>query len=192
MLLAIALLCVYSTCKSQISRIGIRTSGNVYFLEIHNPKSKIGYYKSSPLYESYSVGITYERRIVKKLFFKPELIYTKSHGVSNFAVNQKGDTSVFYNYTSINQITTPLLLRINLNKIYLLGGPSVSFIINESNLIQRRVDAGINIGFGVDLPDINPTLSIDLRYYRGFLNVNDIGYIQSYLQLGISLLLTTK
>lgn len=185
----LVLLCHFG--YSQKSRIGIIASGNLYFLEIHQPKYKDGFYKTSPLFESYSLGLTYERRLYKNLYIKPELSYIKSHANSSFS-NYKQDTLRYANYAVINQISLPILLRVNLKKIYLLTGPSYSFIINKSNLIKNKFDSGFNLGFGVDLPDINPTLSIDLRYYRGFLNLNDIGYHQNYIQLGLSLILTTK
>ncbi len=106
----------------------------------------------------YHVGI-YGKLGVSRLYFRPELIYTKT----------KSD----YNGNSFNmsKLDAPLLLGIKvIGPLHLFAGPAFQYILNtefdgiDINTIENDFSVGMHIGAGVNLGK----LGIDLRYERGF------------------------
>ncbi len=106
----------------------------------------------------YHVGI-YGKLEMTRLYFRPELIYTKT----------KSD----YNGGSfdMSKLDAPLLVGIKvIGPLHLFAGPAFQYILNTEfdgigiNTIENDFSVGLHIGAGVNLGK----LGIDLRYERGF------------------------
>ncbi len=106
----------------------------------------------------YHIGI-YGKLGISRLYFRPELIYTKT----------KSD----YNGDSFNmsKLDAPLLLGVKvIGPLHFFAGPAFQYILDSEfdgigiNTIENDFSVGVHIGAGVSLGK----LGIDLRYERGF------------------------
>ena len=98
-------------------------------------------------------------KVGKKVFFKPELVFTKT----------KSD----YDDASFNmqKLDAPLLVGVKFLKILnAFIGPSLQYIIDTDfdgiaiNEVENDFTVGLNFGVGVSISKVG----IDLRYERGF------------------------
>ncbi len=104
-----------------------------------------------------------------KLYFKPELMYTK--------------TSSEYNNANldIQKIDLPALVGFRLiGPLSVFAGPSFQYIIDSKfddidyDNIEEDISMGLNFGFALNIRSIG----IDLRYERGF-NTNETDFISN-------------
>ncbi|WP_299781957.1 porin family protein [uncultured Formosa sp.] len=104
-----------------------------------------------------------------KLYFKPELMYTK--------------TSSAYNHTDleIQKIDLPALVGFRIiGPLSVFAGPSFQYIIDSKfddidyDNIEEELSMGLNFGFALNIR----TIGIDLRYERGF-NNNETDFINN-------------
>ena len=122
-----------------------------YFNSIGNvaeePNATIGYH----------IGVF--GKVGTKLYFKPELVYTKT--------KSEYDNGDF----DLQKLDAPLLIGIKvLGPINVFGGPSLQYILNSdfenATLGDVENDFSVGLNFGIGLSFNN--LGIDLRYERGF------------------------
>lgn len=112
-------------------------------------------------------------RVGKKVYFKPELIYTstKSDYDNDSFKMQKLDAPLLVGFTFFNHLNV-------------FAGPSLQYILDTEfdginiDTIENDFTIGLNFGIGFSIK----RLGIDLRYERGFseneaifINKNDIG-----------------
>lgn len=98
-------------------------------------------------------------KIGGKLFFKPEIVYTKTRS--------EYDSDDFI----MQKLDAPLLVGVKFLKYFnAFGGPSLQYILDTEfdgtsiDEIKNDFTVGLNFGVGVSLNKIG----IDLRYERGF------------------------
>lgn len=185
-------------------KIGLRASAGLSWLGINTNESK-NTYITGPSYGIGGIGIASEFKLSNRFWLKPELMYLSSagsktyHGIFTDAYGQPFEQLVNFDPFKIKQIQLPVLLRVNIKKIYFIIGPSVSKFINTriSNNIPGSTsytegytgsDIGLNTGIGIDVVK-KPQISLELRHYRGLLKKDVEGYHQSFAQVGISVLL---
>ena len=105
----------------------------------------------------YHIGVF--GKVGTKLYFKPELVYTKTKSEYN-----NGDFD-------LQKLDAPLLVGIKiLGPVNVFGGPSLQYILNSDfenatlGDVENDFSVGLNFGIGLSLNK----LGIDLRYERGF------------------------
>lgn len=122
-----------------------------------NPDRNIGYH----------IGLF--GKIGNELFFRPELVYTKTK--SDY------DSDDF----TMQKLDAPLLVGIKvLGPISVFGGPSLQYILDTEfdgiaiNDVKNDFTVGLNFGIGLNLNKIG----VDLRYERG-LNDNEATFVSN-------------
>lgn len=133
---------------------GLNYNGNGDFFEstsnnYQNPDRSIGYH----------VGVF--GKIGKKLYFRPELVYTSTKSDYN-----AGDFD-------FKKLDMPLLVGIKIiGPIQVFGGPSIQYILDSEfenatiSDVENDFSVGLNFGIGVNFNN----LGLELRYERGFNN----------------------
>jgi len=98
-------------------------------------------------------------KLGRNLYFRPELVYTKTKSDYN------GD--VF----DISKLDAPLLVGTRvIGPLHVFGGPAFQYILNSDfdgisvDRVKNDFTVGLNLGAGVNLGRIG----VDLRYERGF------------------------
>lgn len=168
-------------------KAGINYNGNGDYVQsvtnnVQHPDRNIGFH----------FGVFGKLNFLELLYFKPELVYTKTK--SNY------DAADF----SMQKIDAPLLLGVKvLGPLSVFAGPSFQYIVDTEfgdiniNDVKNDFSVGLNLGIGINFKK----LGIDLRYERGFSD-NEALFIENnitqtsrldtrpdQLILGISLLL---
>ncbi|WP_299118088.1 porin family protein [uncultured Winogradskyella sp.] len=133
-------------------KAGLNYGGNGDYFEsvnnnFQNPDQNIGYH----------IGVF--GKLGNRLYFRPELVYTKVKSDYN-----AGDFDM-------QKLDVPLLVGIKvLGPVNVFAGPSLQYILDTDfeNLrvddIENDFSVGLNFGIGLNLN----RLGIDLRYERGF------------------------
>lgn len=98
-------------------------------------------------------------KLGRNLYFRPELVYTKTKSDYN------GD--VF----DVSKLDAPLLVGTRvIGPLHVFGGPAFQYILNSDfdgisvDRVENDFTVGLNLGAGVNLGRIG----VDLRYERGF------------------------
>ncbi|WP_400079562.1 outer membrane beta-barrel protein [Winogradskyella sp. R77965] len=135
-----------------------------------NPDRNIGYH----------IGVF--GKIGKKLYFRPELIYT--------ATKSDYDSDNF----NVKKIDAPLLVGMKvLGPISVFGGPSLQYILDTEfegisiDNVEDDFSVGLNFGIGLNLKKIG----IDLRYERGF-NNNEATFIDNNIGTNVTSRIDTR
>ncbi|WP_299123249.1 outer membrane beta-barrel protein [uncultured Winogradskyella sp.] len=135
-----------------------------------NPDRNIGYH----------IGVF--GKIGKKLYFRPELVYT--------ATKSDYDSDNF----NVKKIDAPLLVGIKvLGPISVFGGPSLQYILDTEfdgisiDNVEDDFSVGLNFGIGLNLNKIG----IDLRYERGF-NNNEATFIDNNIGTDVTSRIDTR
>ncbi|MDO5978689.1 porin family protein [Flavivirga spongiicola] len=114
------------------------------------------------------LGMLYEIRLTDKIDFRPKLLFSQQ--------GDKKTEQISCNCFEINQtdfelsyINIPLDFKFG-NKVYLITGPQIGFLINEKKLsnnfifTKTDIDIGFNVGFGTKFNDF----FIEFGAYQGF------------------------
>jgi len=145
---------------------GLNYNGNGDFFEstsnnYQNPDRSIGYH----------VGVF--GKIGKKLYFRPELVYTSTKSDYN-----AGDFD-------FKKLDMPLLVGIKIiGPIQVFGGPSIQYILDSEfenatiSDVENDFSVGLNFGIGVNFNN----LGLELRYERGF-NDNEATIINNNINI---------
>ena len=141
---------------------GLNYSSNGDYIEAvttnsKNPDRNIGYH----------IGVF--GKIGKKLYLRPELVYT--------ATKSDYDSDEF----SVKKIDVPLLVGLKIiGPVSVFAGPSLQYIIDtefegiDIDTVEDEFSVGLNFGIGFNFNKIG----IDLRYERGFSN-NEATFIDT-------------
>lgn len=128
-----------------------------------NPDRNIGYH----------VGVF--AKIGKKLYFRPELVYTATKSDYNS------------NEFSVKKIDAPLLIGVKvIGPLSVFAGPSLQYLLDSEfegidiDTVEDEFSIGLNFGVGVNFNKIG----IDLRYERGF-NNNEATFANNNLGVGV-------
>jgi hypothetical protein len=145
-------------------KAGLNYNANGKYLEAtettyENPERNVGFH----------VGVF--GKIDGKIFFKPELVYTKTK--SDY------DSDAFI----MQKLDAPLLVGVKFLKFFnAFAGPSLQYILDTEfdgiaiSEVENDFTVGLNFGFGVSFNSIG----IDLRYERGF-SENEATFISNNL-----------
>lgn len=87
----------------------------------------------------------------------------------------------------LNTIELPVLARVHLGNIYMNAGPSIAYNLSGNNKIDdqstqlsfknsgggfKRLDAGIQMGGGIEFPFKQKRIALDIRYNYGLTNIS--------------------
>lgn len=145
---------------------GLNYNGNGDYFEsisnnYQNPDRTIGYH----------VGIF--GKIGKKLYFRPELVYTSTKSDYN-----AGEFD-------LKKLDMPLLVGVKvIGPIQVFGGPSLQYVLDSDfenatiSDVENDFSVGLNFGIGVSFNNIG----LDLRYERGF-NDNEATIINNNINI---------
>ena len=120
------------------------------------------------------LGVLYELELKEKISFRPKLYFsqqgdrTKTSQIGNLELNQ-----IDYKLTYLN---TSMDFKF-WDKIYLLAGPQIGFLINQKkgNVDlgkAKSIDFGINLGTGFKIKD----LFFELGIYQGISSIIEYQY----------------
>ncbi|MDO6597752.1 outer membrane beta-barrel protein [Oceanihabitans sp. 2_MG-2023] len=149
-------------------KAGLNYNANGKYLEstkttYENPERNVGFH----------VGVF--GKIDGKVFFKPELVYTKT--------KSEYDSDAFI----MQKLDAPLLVGVKFLKFFnAFGGPSLQYILDTEfdgitiSEVENDFTVGLNFGFGVSFNSIG----IDLRYERGF-SENEATFISNNVLEGV-------
>jgi len=145
---------------------GLNYNGNGDYFEsisnnYQNPDRTIGYH----------VGVF--GKIGKKLYFRPELVYTSTKSDYN-----AGEFD-------LKKLDMPLLVGVKvIGPIQVFGGPSLQYVLDSDfenatiSDVENDFSVGLNFGIGVSFNNIG----LDLRYERGF-NDNEATIINNNINI---------
>lgn len=195
---------------SQI-KIGVKANfgGSLY----SNSDNSTTHYSNGTISPAFQVGAVLNLRLTEHLSLQPELLYSQTSsilqrqnpGIATLDVNgnisYSGPAQTFQlsqSPTVISQIQVPINIKLSSRRAYGLlgvwGGLALSnktlYYIDQNGSPQsaktNTPDFGVNIGGGVYI--IKKIVSIDLKYMRGFLEINTMGYKNNYLSIGVTAL----
>jgi hypothetical protein len=128
-----------------------------------------GLYKSL-LYESsvsLHIGVAYNLQLNEKITFRPKLVFSQQGD------RVKTEQTVPYGFTKLDYklsyMNVPLEFKF-WNKIYLITGPQVGYLVNTEKLsndlgdVNSDIDFGFNVGGGFEFKNY----FIELSTYKGF------------------------
>ncbi|MEO9053061.1 MAG: porin family protein, partial [Ginsengibacter sp.] len=140
---------------------------------------------------SFQAGITPKLSLVSELYFIMKggrLKEDKTAGIANTTIRL---------YT----IELPVLVRVDLGKVYVDAGPSIAYTLwatkkiddiskdisfNKSSEDLKRWDAGIQIGAGYRFKIKQKPVALDIRYSYGLTNISNSGEMHNrYLNIGL-------
>jgi len=132
------------------------------------------------------LGIVYEKEITPKIHFRPKLMFsqqgdrTKTEPINNFDPIFDPTTDAFEMDQidkELTYINIPLEFKF-WNKIYLLAGPQIGFLINEKAIggfyqdAKSDIDFGFNLGTGFTVHQ----LFFEIGIYQGLTTVYSYNY----------------
>ncbi len=129
------------------------------------------------------LGIVYEKELSPKVHFRPKLAFsqqgdrTKTKGVINFDPIVGGDFELDQIDSKLTYLNIPLDFKF-WNKIYVIAGPQLGFLIQEKQMgefnqkAKSSVDFGFNLGAGFTVNK----LFFEIGIYQGFTEVYQYNY----------------
>lgn len=150
---------------AMVAPLAIAQNGNSFGI-----KGGLNYNANGDYFESISANAEHPDRNIgyhigiygkfgNSLYFKPELIYTKTK--SDY------DSGGF----DMQKFDAPLLVGIKvIGPLSVFGGPSLQYILDSEfentgiDMVENDISVGLNFGIGLNLNKFG----IDLRYERGF------------------------
>jgi hypothetical protein len=131
----------------------------------------------------FQLGIVYEKEITPKVHFRPKLMLSQQGDRTKTTSTINFDPIIFDSF-EIDQIDKKLTyINIPLefkfwNKIYLLAGPQIGFLISEKEMSGFNQDANSNIDFGFNLGTgftLNK-LFFEVGIYQGLTTIYSYNY----------------
>ncbi|WP_338378794.1 outer membrane beta-barrel protein [uncultured Flavobacterium sp.] len=116
---------------------------------------------------SLHLGVAYNFRLNEKISFRPKLVFSQQGD------RVKTEQTIPFNLTQfdykLSYINVPLEFKF-WNKIYLITGPQVGYLINTEKLsndlgeVDSNIDIGLNVGGGFEFNNY----FIELSTFKGF------------------------
>lgn len=127
-------------------------------------------------------GASYEIPIINKLSFRPKIIYSQQGDRKK--TTDQGLYTISRTDTHLDFINMPLNVKYG-EKTYILAGPQIGLLINESyngNYFaetKNNFDFGLNLGIG---KTITKQLFVELNVYKGFVTFQEFPAIATWDQ----------
>lgn len=184
-------------------KIGIKASVGSSWFGIKD-KSETSQYVDGTSGLCWSAGLATEFKLTKFIYLNPEILFSKTSSAYVYSIKYSipggspGEEYYFYDHVKINQVQFPLNIKIKLGKVYFMVAPSYSILFGNKNLIHRKGssyssyykfdkdDLAIVNSLGVS---VSKSVNLELRHYRGFAKLDDKGYHQSFISIGMTLML---
>ncbi len=203
-LLIIIIIASIGICKAQSTfKIGPKATIGSSWLGIKELEGT-GYYTAGSNL-CWSAGLVTEISISKNIYLQPEILFAQNSGSYLYEVKgviPNGSASVSYFYydpIKLSQIQLPLNIKIKIRKFYFMSAPTYSLMFGNKNDVHLKNstshsykkfdkdDLALSNSLGIEI-NKKPSISIEIRHYRGFAKIDHIGYHQSSLSIGSSIL----
>jgi len=181
-------------------QIGFRASAGSSWFGIKE-KTETNTYSDGSSAFCWSLGMTSNVKLYKSIYLQPEILFAQN-SVSYTYISQRNATEsnyFFYDPMKINQVQFPLNIKIKLKRLYVMTAPCYSILFGNNNKVHRqgstytsnrkfdKDDISIVSTIGVEVVK-KPSINIEIRHYRGLTKLDDIGYHQTALSIGSSIL----
>lgn len=181
--------CVALSVSAQrfIPRIG----ASLYKASVH---SKYPEYDEVLPTVGFTAGVGYEISLTDKISLQPEINFIqKGFNYKHEHYDQGEDAYELNKFTlTVTYLEVPLLIKVQLNKFYLVGGPSIGFGIGgklkqEYDFNDVSTDLGFTKTYDVKFEDVPEGYASDSNTYEYVNNRTDIG-----LQVGAGIEIFNK
>lgn len=172
-------LILFGVTNAQKVKYGFKAGVNIATEKITIPSSpNINYEKSTVI--GANVGFFVDIKMVPKLFFQPELLYSMQGAKLTATIN--GISGSAEQTATVNYLIVPLTLKYYItNELNIQAGPQIGFLLtandkvvssiqglasssSDSKSSYNTVDLGLNFGMGYN---ITPNISFVGRYSLG-------------------------
>jgi hypothetical protein len=129
--------------------------------------------------ESYGLqlGIVYEKQLFSKVHFRPKILFSQQGDRTRTNTSSSG-FEIDQIDTQLNYVNIPLDIKIG-NKIYVIVGPQVGFLISDKKIgdftgnPDSNFDFGLNLGMGFTIKK----LFIEAGIYQGLSSIYEYQYV---------------
>lgn len=129
------------------------------------------------------LGVVYEKQLSPKVAFRPKLIFSQQGDRTRTPMNVDFDPVVYDNFEvdNLDKKLTYINIPIDFkfwNKIYLIAGPQIGFLIDEKSFgdynqeAKSDIDFGINLGTGFTVDKF----FFEVGIYQGLTSVYEYNY----------------
>lgn len=178
---AVAVL-IFGFSNAQKVKYGFKAGVNIATQKISLPTTTSGIVFSTGSIIGVNAGFFVDIKVVPRLFFQPELLYSMQGAKLNAKANGQSAEAT----ASLNYFNVPLTVKYYLsNELNLQVGPQVGFLMaatdklnsnitglpssnKDSKSSYNSVDVGVNLGLGYD---ITKNISVSSRYSISFADV---------------------
>ena len=191
----IIIIAFFIVSNATAQKIGLRTSiGSSWFGIKEN--SEANQYTGGTSGLCWSIGMTSNVKIYRYISLQPEVLFAN---ISTSYAYKTESNYFFYDPININQVQFPLNVKIRLKRLYVMTAPCYSILFGNNNSIHRigstyaynrkfdKDDISIVNTIGFELIK-KPSINIEVRHYRGITKLDNIGYHQSSISVGSSIL----
>jgi hypothetical protein len=177
-------------CQTTEMSSNKKTAKTYLDLMINMESTNLNYGSSNQVLSDYKepvkgiqAGLSFQAGITSHFSLVSELYFMKKGGT----LIANNPLSVSKTILRFNTLELPVLARFHLGKFYLNAGPSIAYTLNgkvtidnQSNKLSflnspdgfKRLDAGIQMGGGIEFPLKQRRLALDLRYNYGLTNIS--------------------
>lgn len=135
-------------------------------------------------------GISFQGGVTPMFSLVTELYYLRKGA----ELNEGNPLTGSYSKTRISTLELPVMARLHLGKLYLNAGPSLAYNLaghtsnagqstqisfNGSANAMTRLDAGIQMGGGIEIPIKEKRLALDIRYAHGLSDIAKSGELHT-------------
>jgi hypothetical protein len=178
---------ITSTAYSQTSKFSFAINSLTTNFNYGSANSDLKSYKKD--YRGFQAGISYQAGITRHFSIVPELYFAMKGGILKKNNPLTGGKSTL----RINSLELPVLARVHYKKLYLNAGPYAGFNVGGRWKVEesstsvksstrvsfgnsasdlKRWDLGFQAGAGYNFPLKHSTLTLDVRYGYGLVNIS--------------------
>ena len=105
------------------------------------------------------IGAVYDLALTDKVSFRPKLVFSQQGDRTRTSYNNYGSIQLTELDYKLDYINIPLDIKF-WNKIYVIAGPQVGFLINQKiegrfiGKVKSNVEVGLNLGTGFTINDL--------------------------------------
>lgn len=129
------------------------------------------------------LGVVYEKQLSPKVAFRPKLIFSQQGDRTRTPMNVDFDPVVYENFEvdNLDKKLTYINIPIDFkfwNKIYLIAGPQIGFLVNEKSFgdypkkAKSDIDFGVNLGTGFTINK----MFFEVGIYQGLTSIYEYRY----------------